>query len=181
LDAAADALKPGLDKTVALDPPAAPTPSAPPIPDAGAIARTSQLAKQALSLLREDGWTKEQACGIIANIQAESTFNFRNDTGDGGRAYGLCQWHEDRRPLFQTKFGHPMKPESTFEEQVRYITYEMKNGGPLEKQAGAELAAATTPGEAADKVCRRYERSQNQAKDAPIRMGLAEAYARLLA
>jgi hypothetical protein len=177
LDAAAVALQPGLDKTAELDPP--PAPAAAPIANAGAIARTLPLAKQALSRLLEAGWTNAQACGIIANIQAESGFNFKNDTGDGGKAYGLCQWHEDRRRLFETRFGHAMKPSSTFEEQIDFITFEMKNGSRLERNAGATLALTTTPSDAADKVCRLYERPRDPEKDSPIRMGLAEAYPRL--
>jgi hypothetical protein len=177
LDAAADVLQPGLDKTVELDPPPAPSPA--PVPNARGLARTLPLAKQALVRLLEAGWTNSQACGIIANIQAESSFD-KDLPGDGGEAYGLCQWHEDRRKLFETEFKHPMKPQSTFEEQIDFITFEMKNGGPLEKKAGRDLALTSTPSAAADTVCRGYERPQNPDKDSPIRMGLAEAYARSL-
>lgn len=180
LQAAEDALQPGLDKTVELDPPALPTSSAPPIPSAGTIARTLPLAGQALRRFLEAGWTNAQACGIIANIQAESGLNFKNDTGDGGKAYGLCQWHEDRRKLFEARFGHPMKPQSTFEEQIDFITFEMKHGASQEQTAGRALAAATSASDAADKVCRLYERPLQPEKDSSIRMGLAEAYARSL-
>jgi Phage tail lysozyme len=178
LDAAAVALQTGLDKTAALDPP--PAPAVPPIANAGAITRTLPLAKKALARLLEAGWSNAQSCGIIANIQAESGFNFKNDTGDGGKAYGLCQWHEARRVLFEKRFGHPMKQQSTFEQQIDYITFEMNQGDPDERKAGTSLAFATTPSDAADKVCRLYERPLHPEKDSPVRMGLAEAYARLL-
>jgi hypothetical protein len=177
LDAAAGALQPGLNKTIELDPSA---PVSAPIANAGALARTLPLAQQAFSRLLEAGWTKPQACGIIANIQAESGFDFKNDTGDGGKAYGLCQWHQDRRPLFDTRFHHPMKGQSSFEEQIDFITFEMKQGDPAERKAGIALASTTTPSEAADKVCRLYERPLHPEKDSPIRMALAEAYARSL-
>jgi hypothetical protein len=175
LGAAADALKPGLDMTVELDPP--PAPALATVPNAKGLARTLPLAKQALARLLEAGWTSAQACGIIANIQAESGFD-KDLPGDSGEAYGLCQWHQDRRNLFADRFGHPMKPQSTFEEQIDFITFEMRSS---EKTAGTALAGTTTPSDAADKICRLYERPQNPDTDSSIRMGLAEAYARSLA
>ena len=174
LDAAAAALQPGLDKTQQLDPPV----SAAPIPNAGALTRTLPLAKQALARLLEAGWTNAQACGIIANIQAESSFD-KDRIGDGTAAYGLCQWHQDRRDLFADRFGHAMQPQSTFEEQIDFITFEIKTPGF--KGARTALAAAATPGDAAEKVCRLYEIPADPDKDSRIRAGLAEAYARLLA
>ena len=42
------------------------------------------------------GYTKDQAAGIVANMQAESGGN-AGAVGDGGAAHGLFQWHEKRR------------------------------------------------------------------------------------
>lgn len=178
LDAAAAALQPGLDQSLVLDPPPAPTAS--PIPNAGKIARTLPMAKQALARFLDAGWTNAQACGIIANIQAESGFDFTNDKGDGGTAYGLCQWRLERRDLFAIKFKHDITG-STFEEQLDFITFEMKFGAVLEKRAGAALTGAATPSAAAEIVCRLYERPKDPKRDSPIREGLAEAYALALA
>ena len=35
------------------------------------------------------------ACGVLANIEAESNFN-PNLYGDGGDSYGICQWNLSR-------------------------------------------------------------------------------------
>ena len=71
-----------------------------------------------------------------------------------------------------------MQPQSTFEEQIDFITIEMKSRF---NRAATALAAAATPGDAAEKVCRLYEIPADPDKDSGIRAGLAEAYARLLA
>lgn len=42
------------------------------------------------------GYTKAQAVGIIANIDAESSFDPAIN-GDSGTSYGLCQWHNSRK------------------------------------------------------------------------------------
>ena len=46
-------------------------------------------------LVNECGYNTAAACGVLANIEAES--NFRPDCGgDGGTSYGICQWHNER-------------------------------------------------------------------------------------
>ena len=46
-------------------------------------------------LVKECGYNTAAACGVLANIEAES--NFRPDCkGDGGSSYGICQWHNGR-------------------------------------------------------------------------------------
>lgn len=137
------------------------------------IQATMPMAQKAFARLRAAGWSPAQTCGILANIQAESSFNFKNTTGDGGHAHGLCQWHEDRRKIFDQNFPHPFA-QSTFEDQVDFITFEMNNN---EKDAGKALKKATTPAAAADTVCRDYERPQDKDGDSAIRMPLADAYA----
>lgn len=41
------------------------------------------------------GFNSAAACGILANIEAESDFNL-GSLGDSGTSYGLCQWHNSR-------------------------------------------------------------------------------------
>lgn len=47
-----------------------------------------------VALVTTYGFTKAAACGIIANIQIESTFNPAADNGAG--YYGICQWGGSR-------------------------------------------------------------------------------------
>lgn len=100
------------------------------------------------------GWSKEQAIGVAANIQQESNFN-PNAVGDGGRAYGIAQWHPDRQAAFQEYAGKPIKG-STIQEQIGFIDYELRRG--REQGAGKRLAAATSATEAAGIVSQFYER-----------------------
>lgn len=119
-----------------------------------ATSRHLAKAKQANNILIADGWQQHQACGIIANIEAESSFN-EDAVGDHGTAFGLCQWHPDRQKNFKNHFGHNIQ-DSTFDEQVRFITFEMTKG--TETHAGNRLKKADTPSEAGVVVCKLYER-----------------------
>lgn len=44
-------------------------------------------------LTTELGLNSAAACGVLANIEAESNF-ILTSYGDGGTSYGLCQWHD---------------------------------------------------------------------------------------
>ena len=153
-------------------------PPIPQAPNAGELNQTLPKAKQAFDTFVAAGWTKEQACGIVANIHAESRFNFQA-IGDSGTAFGLCQWRGDRQTLFNTAFNHPITA-STFQEQLDFITFELRKGAALEKKAGAALEKETTPGAAASTFCRLYERPRHPDKDSEIRAELADTYASLL-
>jgi hypothetical protein len=113
---------------------------------------SSQLA---MKVLMAKGWTKVQAAGIAANIAAESGFKFKA-VGDGGRAYGIAQWHPDRQLRFKSVFHKDIR-ESTFEEQVAFVDWELRN---TEKKAGDLLRKATSPAQAAAIVEQKYERSK---------------------
>src|SRR5690554_5563856 len=100
------------------------------------------------------GWSREQALGLAANFHAESNFNHQA-VGDGGKAYGIAQWHPDRQEAFKAWAGKDIR-ESSLEEQVAFADYELRHGA--EKSAGRRLLAATSASEAADIVSRFYER-----------------------
>lgn len=46
-------------------------------------------------LTTELGLNSAAACGVLANMEAESGFS-PTVYGDGGSSYGLCQWHNER-------------------------------------------------------------------------------------
>lgn len=116
---------------------------------------------EAISFFMSNGWTREQAAGIVGNLQAESGSNLQlNATGDGGQAYGIAQWHPDRQAKFQEVIGKPIR-ESNFQEQLRFVQWELTN---TEKAAGYALAGATTAEQAAEIVDRMYERSAGGAR-----------------
>jgi hypothetical protein len=131
--------------------------------------RVSRL-KQAFSYYVSRGWSKEQASGIVANIQAESGFDAAA-SGDNGKAFGLFQWHKDRQNAFQKLFGHNIA-DSTFDEQLQFADYEMRSGG--EQTAGADLAKANSAGAAAKIVSLEYERPAAGAAAAAQRADMAD-------
>lgn len=131
------------------------------------------VASQVLAQLQELGWSKAQAAGITANIKAESNFN-PTAVGDGGKAYGIAQWHPDRQADFETQFGKSIK-DSSLAEQVNFIHHELTVG--KEQRAGAKLSAAIDPGDAASIVSRYYERPADKLGEATKRSAIAHSLA----
>lgn len=120
--------------------------------------------------LVDKGWTVEQATGITANLQQESQFN-PNAVGDGGRAYGIAQWHPDRQREFYNKFGKQIQ-NSNLQEQLDFLHYEMTEG--KEKRAGDALKETSTARAAAEVVSRKYERPADADGEAARRGASAE-------
>lgn len=100
------------------------------------------------------GWSKEQAAGIVANLKHESNMN-PNAVGDNGKAYGIAQWHPDRQANFAKWAGKDIR-QSTAEEQMRFVNYELTDGA--ERKAGMLLRAAQSAQFAGAIMSRHYER-----------------------
>ncbi|BCF88668.1 phage tail tip lysozyme [Paraburkholderia largidicola] len=108
----------------------------------------------AIDYFQSRGWSRSQAIGIVANLQRESQVD-PTAVGDNGQAYGIAQWHKDRQDAFQKWAGNWIG-NSTLEQQLGFVDYELRNGN--ERAAGSALAGASTPEQAADIVSRLYER-----------------------
>ena len=133
-------------------------------------AGTSNSAEEALKFFESKGWSKPQAAGIVGNLQAESGKNLNTESvGDGGKAYGIAQWHPDRQANFQKKFGKPIQG-SSFQEQLEFVQWELEN---TESKAGNMLKGAQSAAEAAAIIDQHYERSSGEHRKQ--RMGNAEA------
>jgi len=131
-------------------------------------------AKQrAAAILARDGYTPNQIAGFLANIQQESSFNPR-ETGDGGLAFGLGQWHPDRQADFKVAFGHDIH-DSTFDEQIEFMNYELQH-----KEAGAmaRLKTAANAYDAGAIISQYYERPFDVEKEARNRGAAADQIAR---
>lgn len=131
------------------------------------------VARVVIDQLVDLGWSEAQATGIAANIQAESNFN-AEAVGDGGKAYGIAQWHPDRQAQFEVAFGKPIKG-STLEEQVAFIDYEMRHGN--ERRAGQKLMETDDAAQAARIVSKFYERPFDKEGQAAKRAQLAASMA----
>ena len=116
------------------------------------------------------GWTAEQAAGIVANLQSESSMNSAA-VGDGGKAYGVAQWHPDRQAAFAKWAGKDIR-KSTLDEQLAFVHYELTQGN--EQAAGNALRGATTAQRAGEIVSTRYERPADTAGEMVKRGALAQ-------
>lgn len=101
---------------------------------AEAAANTSANAREVYRfLVCTMGLTPAAACGVMANINAESGFR-TNVYGDNGTSYGLCQWHDTSlnsgrmTALFNFCNSHGYDVTSV-EGQMRYLESELKSSG----------------------------------------------------
>ena len=154
--------------TAAPGKPAAATPSGT-VNSTGKAAPGSEQA--AMEYFQKQGWTKEQAAGLAANIKRESAFK-ADAVGDNGKAYGIAQWHPDRQAEFKKRFGKDIQG-STLEEQMAFMHYELTEG--REKGAGNKLRQATSAQDAAAVVSKHYERPADREGEAAKRGQLAAA------
>lgn len=99
------------------------------------------------------GWNVYAGYGIASNAYQESSFD-PDAVGDGGKAYGLFQWHGDRQTMFRELFGKPIQ-ESTAADQLKFLHWELCN---TERKAGDALRAAKTAYEAGAMFSKLYER-----------------------
>ncbi len=117
------------------------------------------------------------AAGIVANFDAESGLDPRN-VGDGGAAYGLGQWRDERRTRFAALYGHPLE-QATEEEQVDYF---IREGRGMDSQfSGSGALDAKTPQEAGGLISLYGERPAAGQMAARYRAGLAAQWALRLA
>ena len=157
--------------------PGAPGPPAPAAPS-GTVNSTGKSpaggAKEeqaAIAYFQAQGWSREQAAGLAANIKRESAFK-ADAVGDNGKAYGIGQWHPDRQAVFQKVFGKPIQG-SSLEEQMAFMQYELTQGN--ERKAGNLLKGAVGADDAAAIVSKHYERPADREGEAAKRGQMALA------
>lgn len=164
----------GAEEPAAPGAPGSPTPST----GGGTVNSTgkspaggSKEEQAAMAYFQAQGWTREQAAGLAANIKRESAFR-PDAVGDNGKAYGIGQWHPDRQAEFKKKFGKDIQG-SSMEEQMAFMHYELTQGN--ERKAGNILRGTTGAAEAAAAVSSHYERPADKAGEAAKRGQLALA------
>jgi uncharacterized protein (TIGR02594 family) len=135
------------------------------IPAVNNMASGGINANKAMDYFMSKGWSKEQAAGIVGNLQQESGAGLNPAAQNKNGMYGLAQWDSNRRAGFEKKYGKSIKG-STAEEQMEYINWELTQGP--EKRAGKALKNATNAQEAAHIFEKKYERSGGSALDKRI-------------
>jgi hypothetical protein len=138
----------------------------------------SQRAAYAMEYFMRRGRTPAQAAGIVANLIGESGVNLdiraKGDFDEKKRVYtahGIAQWRHERVANFARVNGGKQIQDSTFEEQLNFVEWELKN---THNGAGRELNKSRTPQEAATAITYHYERPFDKAGDA-IKRGVVAA------
>lgn len=116
-------------------------------------------------LVEKMGLTPAAACGVLANIEYESDFDY-NLYGDSGSSYGICQWHAERfsnLKNFCSKNGYSWQ---SLDGQLNFLKYELTNnpsdtGYILDKLKSIKNSADGAY-EAAYDWCYYFERPANR-------------------
>lgn len=102
------------------------------------------------------------ACGILANIYKESSFN-PNAGGDGGTSYGICQWHNQRFTSMKNWCTENDYDYKSLEGQLNYLKRELSdnkylwNGKTIYEKISTVENTAEGAYQAAYYWCKLYE------------------------
>jgi hypothetical protein len=131
---------------------------------------SSGNAKIALDYFMQQGWSPEQAAGLVANLQAESGQNLNPAAlNPNEQAYGIAQWRGSRQQDFAKQMRKPLQG-SSLQDQLQFVQHELNN---KEARAGQALKSAKTAEDAAAIVDQYYERSSGQARQKRMAMAAA--------
>lgn len=126
-------------------------------------------ASSAMSFFIGQGWSQEQAAGIVANLITESNLNPAGPAGDGGLAKGIAQWHPDRHAnLIGFASANGLDPTS-LDTQLKFVQWELTN---TESAAAEKLKGAKTAAEAAAIIDQYYERSAGTARGKRVNLAM---------
>ena len=122
----------------------------------------------------EMGFNNAVTAGIMANIYDES--GFRPDTlGDGGTAYGICQWGPFRRKALERFCRYNEYDVTTLGAQLLYLKVELESDYPKTLDLLMELEDNNVgTREAARLFCKNIEVPSNLSKQVKERQKLAE-------
>jgi len=112
-----------------------------------------QDAASAVGYFKSQGWSQEQAAGIVGNLKNESSLD---PNAANGSHYGVAQWDKNRQANFKAFSGKDIHG-SSFKDQLEFINYELTQGS--EQKAGKLLRASKTAAEASNIVFSQYERA----------------------
>lgn len=93
---------------------------------AGVASRTTNQEKVFTYLTSKLGLNAAAACGIMANIERESSFN-PAASGGGGKYYGICQWGGSRKTALIDFCKAQGLDYTTLEGQLAFLQHELVN------------------------------------------------------
>lgn len=88
--------------------------------------RASDKEKYAMNFFINKGLPSHAAAGIVGNLIHESNLN-TSIKGDGGRAFGIAQWHPDRQKGLKTLAQSRGTAITDFDTQLEYVWQELNN------------------------------------------------------
>lgn len=107
-----------------------------------------------------NGLTSAQACGLLAQADAESSLN-PAAVGDRGQAFGLHQWHPARIDAIRNGCGIDLRRLPPLEDQLKAALWELNH---TERRALVAIKAAKTAYDAGYAACRYWERPAGAAQ-----------------
>lgn len=114
------------------------------------------------------------ACGVLANLEAENGFSTKLNSGDGGKASGIAQWHPDRWSNCVDYCNKNNLDSTTITGQTAFLIYEIQTGYKdlwnLICNANGEQGAY----DVGYKMCYDFERPANKAQKSVDRGNLAK-------
>ncbi len=127
-------------------------------------------------LKNQMGMNEASACGVLANIEKESSFN-PNLYGDSGTSYGICQWHESRFDDLKSYCADKGYDYRSITGQLYYLKYELEKFFPNTLK---DIKSAENNEEGAYyagySFCYNFERPANKATKSEQRGELAKEY-----
>ena len=97
---------------------------------------------QAMGYFMSQGWSREQAAGIVANLEVESahTLDPHIQQYGGGPGYGIAQWEGPRQAQFQQVMGKDIHSAS-YGDELQFVQWELTHS---ESSAGNALRTQTS-------------------------------------
>lgn len=119
------------------------------------------------------GLSPAAACGVMANIEAESNFN-PTATSSGG-SYGLCQWTGSRKSNLYSYCNKNGLSASSVEGQIAFLLYELQTGyQSVYNNLKGVSNTADGAYNAAYRFCYDFERPSNKSSRSAQRGNLAK-------
>jgi len=118
------------------------------------------------------GLSPAQACGLLAQADAESSLN-ETAVGDHVQAFGLDQWHVSRIDAIRNSCGINLRKLPPLAAQLQAALWELQH---TERHAFLQIKVAQTAYDAGYAACRFWERPARTAQYAK-RGALAEKWA----
>lgn len=116
----------------------------------------------AIDFLIKQGFTPNQAYGIVGNLQVESFDDIRPWAQDGTGAYGIAQWQDSRLEDLKEFARENGSDYTAFETQLAFLVYELQHKERDNWQKVLSKAVNNTPEEYASYFDEYVERSSQE-------------------